>query len=153
MQEQLITFETAKLAKEKGFNELVIHYYTPKGYCTESEGYRTEKLVESNWNNGQGNYPTMPKDVSCSAPTQSLLQKWLREEHNIEVHVSFSPDWKWNDQDECLCTNMGYRVDWGFVGIFIKYPKESYPLERHGFKTYEEALEAGLQAALELINN
>ena len=47
MQEQLISFETAKLAKEKGFNERVIHYYTPEGRCNESEGYMTERLAVS----------------------------------------------------------------------------------------------------------
>lgn len=107
MEDQLISFETAKLAKEKGY------------------------LYEMS--------------------TQSLLQKWLREEHKLEVLVSFSPDWKWNDEDECLCVNMGYRVDWGFVGVYKKYEKESYPLERYGFKSYEEALEIGLQEALKLI--
>lgn len=58
MQESLITFETAKLAKEKGFNISTISYYSPKGKLEESEGYMTERLESSNWNNGQGSYPT-----------------------------------------------------------------------------------------------
>ena len=52
MEDTLVGLEVAKLAKEKGFNERVIHYYTPEGRCNESEGYMTERLVESNWNNG-----------------------------------------------------------------------------------------------------
>ncbi len=41
MQEQLITFETAKLAKEKGFNEIVSTAY----------GRSQESLYESNCTN------------------------------------------------------------------------------------------------------
>ena len=125
MKDTLVGLEVAKLAKEKGFNERVIHYYTPEGYCTESEGYRTERLVESDWNNGEGNYPTMPEDVSCSAPTQSLLQKWLREKHNIDVY--------------CIpCeTQLGDMTLWKSDDTFVG--------------TYEEALEVGLIEALKAI--
>ena len=144
MKEQVITFKTAKLAKEKGFNELVIHYYTPKGYCTESEGYRTERLVESNWNNGQGNYPTMPKDVSCSAPTQYLLQRWLREKHNIHMYIIADKPYSFSE-------NKDLDVIW--ICSLYKPLLIEYGNLKQEYKTYEEALEAGLQAALELINN
>lgn len=90
MQEQIIGFELAKLAKEKGFNWPVINFYTPNVYLTNAEGYQTERLKSSNWNNGQGSYPTEPEDVECSAPTQSLLQKWLREKHNIHVEIELT---------------------------------------------------------------
>ena len=91
MEEQLITFKTAKLAKEKGFDIPVINYYTSinkynrKNNLSYSEGYQTERLQYSNWNDGQGSYPTMSEEVECSAPTQSLLQKWLRDKHKIHA--------------------------------------------------------------------
>ena len=59
-----------------------------KPYLTEVEGYMTDQFVVSNWNNGNGSYPTRPEDVSCSAPTQSLLQKWLREKYTIMIAVT-----------------------------------------------------------------
>jgi hypothetical protein len=144
MEEQLITFETAKLAKEKEFNIPVISYYTPKGYCTESEGYKTERLEESNWNNGMGSYPTLSKDVSCSAPTQSLLQKWLREVHNITIFMTFKPNIKKWDF-------IPYSMDMN-AKEYIKYNWEYTKIHNERrFDTYEEALEEGLQEALKLI--
>ncbi len=131
MEDALINFETAKLAREKGFNIPTISYYNPKGRSEESEGYMTERLECSNWNNGQGSYPTHAKDVECSAPTQSLLQKWLREVHNIYINVNTD-----NNKLFCVDINEEYfydcaRTEW--------------------YKTYEEALEIGLQEALKLI--
>jgi hypothetical protein len=131
MEDALINFETAKLAREKGFNIPTISYYNPKGRSEESEGYMTERLECSNWNNGQGSYPTHAKDVECSAPTQSLLQKWLREVHSIYINVNTD-----NNKLFCVDINEEYfydcaRFDW--------------------YKTYEEALEIGLQEALKLI--
>ena len=132
MTEQLISKETAVLAKEKGFNIDTINYYTPKGYCTNSEGYQTERLESSNWNDGLGSYPTEAKNVLCSAPTQGLLQKWLREKHNIDILI--------------LGTSGFY-----YIGIhkkdFHNLPKYFYP----NFKSYENTLEFGLQEALKSI--
>ena len=87
MEETIVSFQVAKLAKEKGFNIPTIQYYTPKGYCTESADYMTERYAESNWNNGQGSYPTKAEDVSCSAPTQSLLQKFIRENRGVHIEI------------------------------------------------------------------
>ena len=146
MQDQLVSFKVAKLAKEKGFDIPVLNCYNENGEFGD-----VESLCFVNYNqfkNVDGSNTNM-----YSAPTQSLLQKWLRDKHKLEVFVSFSPDWEWNDKDECLCTNMGYRVDWGFVGVWKKYEIESYPLERYNLKTYEEALDEGLYEALTLIKS
>jgi len=70
MKEQLISFKTAKLAKEKGFNEPCSMWY--EGHTlspSEKPGYNSEDPTE------------------YAAPTQSLLQKWLREKHNIDIYT------------------------------------------------------------------
>jgi hypothetical protein len=67
MEEQLVSFETAKLAKEKNFNWETTHFYTIDGMAISIDH----------------KYSTF----SCIAPTQSLLQKWLREKHEIEAFV------------------------------------------------------------------
>ena len=102
MEDTRISFETAKLAKEKGCN---------LENCT------------------CGGYP----DCICSDKriSQSLLAKWLREEHNIHLiaYKNINID----------------RYDWCFIttdGI----------TNINSYKTYEEALEVGLQEALKLIN-
>lgn len=135
MQEELIKFSTAKLAKEKGFNIPTIQYYTPEGYSTEGVDYMTERYAKSNWNNGFGSYPTRPEEVECSAPTQYLLQKWLREKHQISIKIDdFYTDSKLR-YDFNVC-ELGSQND-NPQGIFI---------------TYEKALEAGLKKALKKIN-
>jgi hypothetical protein len=75
MEEQLILFDTAKLAKEKGFNEKVINHYG-SGYtpCLNDNGIFMDDVCNSEID-----------PYEFSAPTQSVLQRWLRDEHNIDV--------------------------------------------------------------------
>lgn len=119
MKEELISFETAKLAKEKGFDE--------KG-C--SHLYQLdEKLVA-------GNRETYQNRTHCiTAPTQSLLQKWLREEHNYFVAIYPIKDGWDGDVRSCNPKDNFHSSDTSFST----------------FKTYEEALEKGLYEALKLI--
>lgn len=107
--DELISFETAKLAKEKGFNAKCYHYYQRGELQSDGCFNRHNKGVDS----------------ICSAPTQSLLQRWLREEKGIIVEVFVDDDsnmpltynihqykdWNW----ECVCHHHGnyYAVtDW-----------------------------------------
>ena len=141
MEEQLITFETAKLAKEKGFNIPIINFYDPKGYCTDALGYQTERLEESDWNNGMGSYPTPSEEVSCSAPTQSLLQKWLREIHNIHIIIHYD----YSIIGGYIVTNIIKSIE----PIIINQVNKKSKYEN--YRTYEDVLEIGLQKALKLI--
>ena len=78
MEDTLITFETAKLAKEKGFDIKTTHYYLgDEEYhiLNISKDYGIEGL---NWN---------LRSTRTSAPTQSLLQKWLREKYDNDISI------------------------------------------------------------------
>ena len=136
MKEQLITFETAKLAKEKGFDENCYSYYKNeelklgpfcKTITSNLYGKRTEIFK----------YTNSEKDNHITAPTQSLLQKWLREEHQIyvEAHIAIytSQTFAWH-----LAYRFGAEVRTNGCTEYI-------------YTTYEEALEIGLQEALKLI--
>lgn len=74
MEDQLIAFETAKLAKEKGFNEFYQSYYYDKdgnewiGFSSNTRDYE-DKYTRS---------------------SQSLLQKWLRETYKIHIEIYFN---------------------------------------------------------------
>ena len=71
IEEQYVTFETAKLAKEKGFDESVRKYFTPKGDNTFiNYFYLSTKYLHG-----------------IARPTQSLLARWLREKHDLSVEV------------------------------------------------------------------
>lgn len=74
LKEQLILFNTAVLAKEKGFDLEIQGMYVGAEYEVYNEPLKEPSY---NWNDRKG----------YSAPTQSLLQDWLRELHNLEVVI------------------------------------------------------------------
>lgn len=116
MRDELISLETAKLAREKGFNEGCLYYY--QGGVVDTDGCY--------------NHYNMGAEEIYSAPTQSLLQRWLRERKNahIEIYPVFpSPNivkyGRWIVAD----------------AITMKIPIEY-------FDTYEQALEDALAYGL-----
>ena len=152
MKEQLISSETAKLAKEKGFSwEVYDFYYQEKSnfkpYLTRGSEYDSDRDCKWDWNLNGGvsgellkiiPYPNSNKGYYYSAPTQSLLQKWLREKHKIHIIVYVMEN-----------SDGNIYYDFGLKRI-VNYLSDnsSKPME---FSTYEEALEVGLQEALKLI--
>lgn len=126
MKDQLISLETAELADVAKFPLEYANY----NYSEENEyklGFNIYTIGDLN------NFEIHP------APTQSLLQKWLREEHNLHISVNlmvFVKDYqKWDVYICPIKTNAS--VIW----------------ECESNKSYEEALELGLQEALKLIIN
>lgn len=167
MKEQLISFETAKLAKEKDFNILQHSYYFEDGEFKENSlkgtnGYYGEEYefnlseFNENWNDKWLTKKTGDRCFGCSkqkgyletfsAPTQSLLQRWLREVHNIYVES--------NHDLTSDGTKIQFYTSWGFLQQKDKNGNRNvngWYDEYNDWKTYEEALEIGLQEALKLI--
>ena len=74
IEEEYISLDTAKLAKEKGFNVPVYTHYTKRGtvwHCENKEDFNKSADV-------------------CSRPTQSLLARWLRGKYSKNVYVVMS---------------------------------------------------------------
>ena len=133
MKEQLINFDTAKLAKEKGFNEECFYHYDTLGKLHEpysENGSSTDTQFRVDLTDLLENFN---RTNEISASNQSLLQKWLREEHNIEVYTRST--YKSFDKTKYYTTFVHP------IGCLDNYDN-----------TYEEALERGLQQALKLIN-
>ena len=144
MEDTRITFETANLAKEKGFNingqdvfdlknnnkiinfkDLAVQEFiedVETGYRDKALNYLKENINRTDDNSDEEYY--------LLAPTQSLLAKWLREKHNI--HLIVYKNINIDGYDWCYITTDGIT-------------------NINSYKTYEEALEAGLQEALKLI--
>lgn len=135
MQEQLVTFETAKLAENKGFDIIK----------SDDKFYDFSGNLDYTF---QGYQESLEKYERTSAPTQSLLQKWLRDEHQIHIEVEL--------YDNSRTYHWEYRVitskdrDWNDVDCFDS-AKRHY--NREEFGTFEKALEQGLQESLKLIGN
>ena len=129
MKEKLITFETAELAKEKGFDELIKTLY-----ITDRGNTRLAKANNSGRTNS--NYIEREDYKVYSAPTQSLLQKWLREVHEIHININ---TFYFEDLEK-----YGYEVE-------DIIHKDGWVVMSNTAGTYEEALEKGLQEGLKLI--
>lgn len=69
--EDYVSFETAKLLKENGFDEATFHDYDEKGIR-----WFEEVLVDHNSQGG----------VAC--PTLQMAAKWLREVHKLFIFIS-----------------------------------------------------------------
>jgi hypothetical protein len=113
MEDKLISLETAKLAKEKGFNG--------------NYGYFNEVWM---------------------APTQSLLQRWLREVHNIHIVMNTIYDYSKTPEEFD-----GWSI---YIGLNSRKDIKSDindKLISIYFNTYEEALEKGLLEVLNLLTN
>jgi hypothetical protein len=139
MEEQIVNFDTAKLAKEKKFDSI----------CYDTYDLRNKKLSDKYNIDLDEIYDEIDlkrefecrfDDIFegyCLAPTQSLLQKWLRDKHHLNLEVfSFTGH---IDAFEKICT-------WQ---TSLAWNKNDDILSDE--KTYEEALEIGLQEALKLI--
>jgi len=142
MKDQLISFETAKLAAEKGFNvndeHEVFYYYNGRGK-PELVDY-----VDEHKKRGQ----TIVDRPYIFAPTQSLLQKWLREEHKLIIMMN--------------CDYIGHfseKTKWHFFVIQLSSIRQAQTLgtahssEPYKRDTYEQALEEGLVYTLKILEN
>jgi hypothetical protein len=117
MKDEIVTLKTAKLARKKGLDtELDLG---SNCNCYKKDGELTPYHVHFQYPN---------KKEYIYAPTQSFLQKWLREKHGLILCVIYTnvPGIKW-----------GYDI----YGRGVIYTGNSY----------EECLEAGLIEALKLI--
>lgn len=123
MTEELVTLETAKLLKEKGFNEYCKNVIANNGVLHKTL-YRTNN--------------DLPK-VCYSRPTQTIVAKWLRETKNVHI---------------CIYNNAcgyGYEISKADNGTHISNDLKDGPNDGGQWDTYEEALEAGIQEALKLV--
>lgn len=137
LREKLISFETAILAKEKGFKNACDRFVNK-----DNEYIFMPDLLYPNNSEFSHNSEEDPEVVEWKelmktlvlAPTQSLLQKWLREVHKISIKI------------DDYYTNSRVRFDYNVCELGSQ---EDNPVGI--FETYEEALENGLYQALLLL--
>ena len=111
-EDDLVTYETAFLAREKGFDI----------DC----GWKLRKLEDGSFTH------TNCSELGVEQPTQSLLQKWLREKHHKRVEVR-----------SYFVTELMYFVS-------INTDSKDYQFDSE-FKNYEKALEFGLFECLQIV--
>lgn len=139
MKETPITFDTAKLAKEKGFDVGVWDCYNAKG-----------KVIDYSRNI----YPYTNDGKFYSCCSQDLLHKWLREKHNIYVISNrFSKGFVRvaNEKSKGTPGEIIYKEH--FADVFkVEDDGEKFTNTRTIFgDSYDDAFELGLQFALSRI--
>lgn len=133
--EDLITLKTAKLAKKKGFNLSSPAYYG----CDEPYGdsVKPNELIIRTWMKYHELIGIVEQEGTLvySAPTQGLLQKWLRDVHDIHIDIITG----------IRCENLFFEY------IVWKYPDITSIVVKINYCSYEECLEEALFEALKLI--
>lgn len=118
--EQICTCEVCKLAKEKGFDWKCLNYYN------RDEKLMVVKLFVIEYTNSQCD------EGYITAPTQSLLQRWLREEKDIDIAIVPL-----------------YTGGYSYIVYNIHCRDNRVVNTNAGYATYELALEDALKYALE----
>ena len=123
IEEQFVSFDTAKMLKEAGFDAPCYVKYTDRG--VQWDASYPENFNADDW--------------GYSCPTQALAARWLREVHHLNVYACF--DYEEFDEKKWFFTREHTMVtdDSAVYCDVINYG------------SYEEALEAGLKHGLELI--
>lgn len=165
--EQFVTLETARLAKQAWFDWECSTFYTETFDYTSQEGTgkfefrRDDNLRYRNPNDDRNSFVNNKgtlleyKFKMYSAPTQSVLQRWLREVKNIEICIDWEiefeeKDLDWNERRYFY--NIDTHVDnIPLLSINDDYWAEGYHTFGDSYSTYEAALEAGLQKCLTLL--
>jgi hypothetical protein len=120
IREDYVSFETAKLLKEKGFDECTI--------CSFDKDGNPKDILR----------PFIESDGDVRKPTLQMAMKWLREVHNYDVGVCL--DSYVEPYDNLYYIVIRRRKD--------KYENIS-PCEQAYYDTYEEACEAAIKYCLE----
>ena len=142
--EDFVSFETAKLLKEKGFNEI-----TSKWYLNYKGEYRLVSRGSAAHDND-----------SIDVPTLQMTMKWLREVYNILLVA----DYEW----ECDTTPYFFKIyrlgenrkPERIAVKGVSYDKNNNPTEHivgyrdwergyGNYSTYEQACEAAIKYCLE----
>jgi len=120
--EDYVSYEVAKLLKEKGFTEECEYFYD---WYKESESYHICS------NGGTCNNEKYPDEYSM--PTHQMAMKWLRRIHNVNIDIVSI----WNQK----------RFEYQVFVVTPKNAKHCY-VDNKLYLGYEEAVEAGLKYAL-----
>ena len=119
-----VSVEVAKLLKKAGFDWEVNHSYPNcESLDNSCSGYMEDLSFYHNLNDG--------KYGGMSAPTLDVAQRWLREKWDLIITIEYN-----------------YRENAFICKVYSKVECLSILFD---FFTYEEAQEAGIKKALELI--
>jgi len=134
--EDYVSFEIAKLLKEKGFpQEYDIYHsmvYNEEDYEDEYEVQRMvleTRLVKAGT---LSSYPVGVPEPKCYCPTHQMVMKWLREVHKVNIEIHYN------------------RFGENYKYLIIYKPEVLDDIRSLGvYYSYEQACEAAIKYCLE----
>ena len=133
--EDYVSFETAKLLKEKGFDEKCRTFWKKWDgeimLCPCCSGHVFEFCCNSMLEEYNDD-----SELNVAAPTLQMAMKWLREVHNIFIAINMIPD----------TIQKPY-----FFKPYVDKKIYNFPLDYsvEFYTTYEEACEAAIKYCIE----
>ena len=124
--EDYVSYDTAKLLKEKGFDESTIMRYDSNGEISSDGRY--------------GHYNSLKKFDFISAPTLQMAMKWLREVHHLHIAIEMGFD---------IDNHQYFFYAPSICKFSNKTGENNTPFGEEEFDTYEQACEAVIKYCLE----
>ena len=131
MKEAYVTFETAKLLKENGFDWDCLGFF---------KYYKSSPHAKPRLEMNISIYPSVRENSVASCPTQQMACRWLREEKGIHIMPTIGCD-----------VDRTPRIFYSAViALFNDYGDIDYrdPLDENGYNEPEDAIEAALKYCL-----
>ena len=126
IKEAYVSFEVAKLLKEKGFNEPIWTRYEDDNEVIFGDKY--------DWNNSPMGH--------TSAPTHQMAMRWLREVHGIHIQA-------WCPVVDVDADTFGIKYNVVISNLKNKCIAFDTDIDDNEYNTYEEAVEAALKYVLQ----
>lgn len=127
IQEDYVSFKTAKLLKEKGFDEEVTSFYFLNGTLSHGNTYAYCKMAVSS------------NSDLILAPTLQMALKWINEKHGIFIQICIIPHY-----------TITMEQEYYFIKLYINRRWKSFQeLDEMRFATPEQACESAIKYCLE----
>lgn len=130
--EDYVSFETAKLLKEKGFENVCHAVYDKDGIFINLLQFV-----------GNSNFKGVNEEKISFAPTLQMAMKWLRKVHNIHIEVRITN----HSLSSLINVPRYYWII--FNAKEVKWMDESTAHKPMSYETVEEACEAAIKYCLE----
>lgn len=146
MTEDYVSFEIAKLLKEKGFLQDYDLYhsmvYNEEDYEDEYEVQRMvtqTRLVKAGT---LSSYPAGVPEPKCYCPTFQMAMKWIREVHNYFIEIDYD-SYETEDGD-----SVAKQTGYSFSLQKKEKPNKYEYIHDWVYNTYEEAAEEAIKYCL-----
>ena len=155
IQEDYVSFELAKLLKERGFDGSCNRYYEAdkKDVNGEHASFMFASDLKSFCyvTNDLLNKYADKNDETILAPTLQMAMDWLRDEHHYHIEIGILKPYKMNEKRDKLVPDDGvlYHANIFFMDKWDPYLEEFHKVGMGNEKTPEAQTEEAIKYCLE----